>query len=73
MRLKLARTTYSESYESFTDAGNLESAIDELREKSDLDIADFKTMLETAYRDKVTFPHYWLKVKTPLPILPPDC
>lgn len=62
MRLKLARTTYSESYESFTEGsgGNLENAIDELREKSDLDIADFKSMLETAYMDKVTF---WLGKK----------
>lgn len=35
------------------DPGQLETIIDELREKSDTDIADFKDMLEAAYRDKV--------------------
>ena len=53
MRTKIIRTTYSENFESFQDPGHLESAIDELREKSDMDIAGFKAMLDAAYKDKV--------------------
>lgn len=53
MRMKISRTSYSETYESFAEGGHLESAIDELREKSDTDIASFKTMLDAAYKDKV--------------------
>ncbi len=53
--MKIARTTFTETYESFSEGGQFESAIDELREKSDMDIADFKTMLSSAYRDKVGF------------------
>ena len=51
--MKLARTSYSETYESFAETGHLESAIDELREKSDTDIASLKAMLEAEYKDKV--------------------
>lgn len=36
-----------------SDAGQLEIILDELREKSDNDIAYFKEMLEATYRDKV--------------------
>lgn len=56
MRTKNLQTSYSESFEIpyGTGAdGNLETAIDELREKSDMDIADFKVMLDAAYKDKV--------------------
>ena len=53
LRMKMARTSFTETYESFGDGGQFESAIDELREKSDGDIAYFKTMLNAEYRDKV--------------------
>lgn len=56
MRMKMVRTSFSESYESFSE-GHLEAAIDELREKSDMDIASFKAMLEAAYKDKVSSWH----------------
>ena len=39
-------------YQSQLDT-HLEEAIDELREKSELEIEDYKTSVENAYKDKV--------------------
>lgn len=53
MRQKITTTSVYSKIDTSLDPGQLENIIDELREKSDMDIADFKEMLERAYRDKV--------------------
>ncbi len=53
LRSKSMQSTFTETFESFGQDGHLETAIDELRERSDLDIADYKSMLDAAYRNKV--------------------
>ncbi len=51
MRSKLSNT--SVRIDTSLDPSNLENIIDELREKSDTDIADYKDMVEAAYKEKV--------------------
>ena len=53
MRENFTHTRTYDQVDTSLDAGQLETIIDELREKSDMDIAGFKEMLEAAYKDKV--------------------
>ena len=53
LQTKIVHATYSERFESFQDPGHLETAVEELRERSDMDIAGFKAMLDAAYKDKI--------------------
>lgn len=39
---------------------HLEEAIDELREKSEQEIEDYKTSVENAYRDKVSLTYVYV-------------
>lgn len=54
MHEKVSHSSFYSKIDTSMDPGQLEIIIDELREKSDMDIADFKEMLETAYRNKIT-------------------
>ena len=46
--------SFSDKYEtSLPSEGHLESALEDLREKSDMDIAEYKAMIDVVYRDKV--------------------
>lgn len=55
MHEKVSHSSFYSKIDTSMDPGQLEIIIDELREKSDMDIADFKEMLETAYRNKVRY------------------
>lgn len=49
-----ASMTYESDIQGHYDS-RLEGAIDELRERSDFDLADFKQQIEAVYQDKVCY------------------
>lgn len=55
LRTKITTTSFSSQVDTSTvlDPGSLEATIDELRERSDMGIADYKERLDAIYRDKI--------------------
>ena len=53
MRQKITHTNVYSKVNTSMDPGQLESILEDLREKSDIEIADLKEMHEATYSDKV--------------------